>query len=80
MENTNKIGIVNTLHFCEESNALFFEKIREGESLVSEPAIIDELGRLQWFFFEEGEKLWASAFIRDPAINGGISWRTINKE
>jgi len=48
--------------------------------LVSEPAIIDELGRLQWFFFEEGEKLWASAFIRDPAINGGISWRTINKE
>jgi len=46
MENANKIGIVNTLHFCEESNALFFEKIREGESLVSEPTIIDELGCL----------------------------------
>jgi len=67
------------LHFCEESNALFFEEIREGESLVLEPAIIDELGRLQWFFFKEGEKLWMSAFIKDPAINGGISWRKINR-
>jgi len=46
MENASKIAIVNTLHFCEESNALFFEKIREGESLVSELAIIDELGHL----------------------------------
>jgi len=79
MENANKIGIVNTLHFCEESNALFFKEIRPGESLVSELAIVDEVGRLQWSFFEEGEKLRAPTFIRDPTINEGISRGKINR-
>jgi len=69
MENMNKIGIVNTFHFGEESKALFLEEIRTRESLVSEPSIVDKLRRLQWFFFEEGEKLRASVFIRDPTIN-----------
>jgi len=46
MENANEIRIVNTLYFCEESNALFLEEIRTEEFFVSEPAIIDKVGRL----------------------------------
>jgi len=78
VENSNKIGIVFSLHFHKLSDALEIKESGKFKTCSSEFSWIDVLGKDDCLVFPNLNELISSFFIRDPTFNGCRSGRRLS--